>query len=63
MLKPIMTVSYVLGLVLLVAAAGMRAAALAGVGTGLQAGTWGIGACALFLCALASARMIEAGRK
>ena len=63
MLRPVMVVSYVLGLVLIVVAASLRAASFAGIGPGLQAGNWGVGACALFLCALASGRMIELGRK
>jgi hypothetical protein len=58
-----MVVSYVLGLVVMLIAAGIKVAMMAGVGLGYQAGNWGIGACALFLCALASARMIETGRK
>jgi len=63
MLRPVMVVSYVLGLVVMVVAAGIKLALMAGSGTGYQAGNWGIGACALFLCALASARMMEMGRK
>ena len=63
MLRPIMVVSYVLGLVVTVIAAGIKVATVAGAGPGWEAGNWGIGACALFLCALASARMIETGRK
>jgi hypothetical protein len=58
-----MLASYVLGLVVMVVAAGIKVAMLAGTGPGYQAGNWGIGACALFLCALASARMIETERK
>jgi hypothetical protein len=64
MLKPVMVVSNVLGVVLIVVAAGLKAAMItAGIGPGYQAGNWGIGVCALFLCSLASARMIETGRK
>ena len=63
MLRPVMVVSYVLGLVVMVIAAGIKVAMMAGSGPGYQAGNWGIGACALFLCALASARMIDTGRK
>jgi hypothetical protein len=58
-----MTASYFLALLLLVIAGALKVAALAGTGPGFQAANWGIGACALFLCALASARMIEMGRK
>ena len=63
MLKPVMVASYILGLVLMVIAAGLKVAMMAGAGPGYQAGNWGVGACALFLCALASARMLETGRK
>ena len=63
MLKPIMVASYYLGIVVMLIAAGLKVAMMAGGGPGYQAGNWGIGACALFLCALASARMIETGRK
>jgi hypothetical protein len=63
MLKLVMNVSYVLGLVLLLAAAAIRVMTLAGSAPGVEAGNWGIGACALFLCALASARMLDAGRR
>ena len=62
-LRLIMVVSYVLGLVMMVLAAGMKLASMASSGPGFQANNWGIGACALFLCALASARMMETGRK
>ena len=44
MLKPVMVGSYVLGLVLVVIAAGIKLAALAGRGTGFEAGNWAIGA-------------------
>ena len=63
MLKRVMVASYVLGLVLMVIAAGLKAAMMAGAAPGYQAGNWGVGACALFLCALASARMLETERK
>ena len=63
MLRPVMVVSYVLGLLVMVIAAGIKAATVAGMGPGFEAGNWGIGACALFLCALASARMMDTGRK
>jgi len=63
MLKPVMVASYFLGLVILVVSAGLKVAMMAGAGPGYQAGNWGVGACALFLCALASARMLETGRK
>jgi hypothetical protein len=63
MLRPVMVLSYVLGLLLVGVAACLKLVALAGVGPGFQAGNWGIGACAMFLCVLASARMMEAGRK
>lgn len=63
MLKPVMVVSYVLGLVVTVIAAGLKVATMAGTGPGYEAGNWGIGACALFLCTLASARMMETGSK
>jgi len=63
MLRPVMVVSYVLGLVVTVVAAVIKLASMAGRGPGFEAGNWGIGACALFLCALASARMMETGRK
>ena len=63
MLKPVMVASYVLGLVLMVVAGGLKVAPVAGGGPGYQAGNWGIGACALFLCALASARMMETLRR
>ena len=62
-LRPIMVVSYVLGLVVMLVAAGLKMAMMAGSGPGYQAGNWGIGACALFLCALASARLTETVRK
>jgi hypothetical protein len=58
-----MILTYVLGLVMIVVAAGLKAASMAGSGPGFQANNWAIGACALFLCALASARMIDTGRK
>ena len=63
MLRPVMVVSYYLGLVMMVVAAGLKVASMAGSGPGFEANNWGIGACALFLCALASARMMETGRK
>ena len=62
-LKLVMVYSYVGGLVLVLVAAGMRLAGLLGTGVGYQAGNWGIGACALFLCALASQRMMDSGGK
>ena len=61
-LRPIMVVSYVLGLVMMVVAGGLKLASMMSSGPGFQASNWGLGACALFLCALASARMMETGR-
>ena len=62
-LRAIMVVSYVLGLVMMLVAAGLKLASMANSGPGFQADNWGTGACALFLCALASARMMETGKK
>jgi hypothetical protein len=65
MLKPVMVASYVLGLVALTFALGVRLAGFAGfVGFWREydLASWATAACALFLCALATARMLEVGR-
>jgi hypothetical protein len=63
MLRRIMVASYFLGLVVMVFAAAIKVADVAGRDFGIQAANWGVGACALFLSALASAGMMETGKK